>query len=59
MTLDAVRTDISGCFEPGQAYVAMTRTRSLDHIALTQPVTDFQVDEAALNFTNQVEKDQL
>lgn len=59
MTLDAVRTDISGCFEPGQAYVAMTRTRSLDHIALTQPVSDFQVDEKALGFTKRVEKETL
>ncbi len=51
MTLDAVKTDISKCFEPGQAYVAMTRTRSLDHISLTSPVTEFKVDSAALAFT--------
>ena len=51
MTLDAVKTDISKCFEPGQAYVAMTRTRSLDHISLTSPVTEFKVDSKALDFT--------
>ncbi len=56
MTLDAVKTDVSNCFEPGQAYVAMTRTRSLDHISLTKPVTDFQVDPEALAFTRSLEK---
>jgi ATP-dependent exoDNAse (exonuclease V) alpha subunit len=56
MTLDAVKTDVSKCFEPGQAYVAMTRTRSLDDISLTSPVTDFQVDAKALTFTTGLEK---
>ncbi|KKK83947.1 hypothetical protein LCGC14_2788280, partial [marine sediment metagenome] len=51
MTLDAVKTDVSSCFEPGQAYVAMTRTRSLDDISLTSPVTEFKVDKKALAFT--------
>jgi ATP-dependent exoDNAse (exonuclease V) alpha subunit len=55
MTLDAVKTDVSSCFEPGQAYVAMTRTRSLDDISLTNPVTEFQVDQAALKFTKGLE----
>lgn len=55
MTLDAVKTDISKCFEPGQAYVAMTRTRSLDDISLTAPIKDFQVDAKALAFTNELE----
>ena len=55
MTLDAVKTDISKCFEPGQAYVAMTRTRSLDDISLTAPVHEFQVDGKALAFTNELE----
>jgi ATP-dependent exoDNAse (exonuclease V) alpha subunit len=55
MTLDAVKTDISKCFEPGQAYVAMTRTRSLDDISLTAPVHEFQVDAKALAFTNELE----
>lgn len=55
MTLDAVKTDVSSCFEPGQAYVAMTRTRSLDHISLTSPVKEFQVDPEALAFTRGLE----
>jgi ATP-dependent exoDNAse (exonuclease V) alpha subunit len=51
MTLDAVKTDVSKCFEPGQAYVGLTRTRSLDDISLTSPVTEFKVDSKALEFT--------
>jgi ATP-dependent exoDNAse (exonuclease V) alpha subunit len=55
MTLDAVKTDVATCFEPGQAYVAMTRTRSLDDISLTTPVKEFQVDQKALEFTKSLE----
>jgi ATP-dependent exoDNAse (exonuclease V) alpha subunit len=55
MTLDAVKTDVATCFEPGQAYVALTRTRSLDDISLTTPVTEFKVDQAALEFTKSLE----
>jgi len=50
MTLNEVKTDISKCFEPGQACVGMSRTRSLSNISLTAPVTEFQVDSDALKF---------
>lgn len=51
MTLDNVKTDVSRCWEPGQAYVALTRTRRLQDISLLKRVSHLKVDPEALAFT--------
>ncbi len=52
MTLDAVKTDISRCWEPGQAYVALSRTRSLENVSLLAPVRKIKADPVALSYVN-------
>lgn len=52
MTLDEVVTDISRCWEPGQAYVALSRTRSLQNIRLLSPVSKIKADPVALSYVN-------
>lgn len=52
MTLDAVVTDISRCWEPGQAYVALSRTRSLENLGLISPVPRIHADPVARNYVN-------
>ena len=52
MTLDAVSTDISRCWEPGQAYVALSRTRSLENLSLKSPVQHIKADPVALSYVN-------
>ena len=52
MTLDAVSTDIARCWEPGQAYVALSRTRSLEGISLRSKVEQIKADPVALSYVN-------
>lgn len=52
MTLDAVSTDIARCWEPGQAYVALSRTRSLTGISLCSKVEQIKADPVALSYVN-------
>lgn len=52
MTLDAVSTDIAKCWEPGQAYVALSRTRSLEGISLRSKVEQIKADPVALSYVN-------
>lgn len=52
MTLDAVITDVSRCWEPGQAYVALSRTTSLQNISLLRPVKKIAADPVALSYVN-------
>lgn len=49
MTLDKIKADISNCFEDGQAYVTLSRVKSLDGLFLT--------DEDAAIYTNQAAKE--
>jgi ATP-dependent exoDNAse (exonuclease V) alpha subunit len=34
LTLDAIETDLAGCFVPGQGYVALSRVKSLEGLVL-------------------------
>ena len=54
MTLDAVQTDVSRCWEPGQAYVALTRTRSLKDLSLLKEVKELKVDPEALAYSERI-----
>jgi ATP-dependent DNA helicase PIF1 len=52
-TLDSIQVDFgSGAFAPGQAYVALSRCRSLDGIRLSRPlrVTDIMCDPRIRRF---------
>lgn len=51
LTIDAVELDLSGCFTHGQAYVALSRARSLEGLSLRGwDEKSVIVDPAVLNF---------
>lgn len=52
LTCDRVACDVSGCFSFGQAYVAISRCKSLEGLYLLSPVaqSDFSVDPEILKF---------
>lgn len=50
LTLDAARIDIRAAREPGQAYVALSRVRTLDGIYLTEYPKGWFISEEALRF---------
>jgi ATP-dependent exoDNAse (exonuclease V) alpha subunit len=51
LTLERVRTDISGCWEPGHAYVALSRATSMLNVSLVCPFKKVLADPEALRFT--------
>lgn len=55
MTLEAVQTDISSCWEPGQAYVAISRVKSLKNLSLIKPIKRIVVDREALGYWRKIE----
>lgn len=53
MTLDGVRLDFGrGCFAHGQAYVGLSRVRSLNNMTMERPIrqSDIIVDEDVIDF---------
>jgi ATP-dependent DNA helicase PIF1 len=54
LTLDAVETDLSNCFQPGMAYVALSRVKSLDTLTLKNAVNAsmFKADQQVVSFYN-------
>lgn len=55
LTLNEVRADITRVWEPGQAYVALSRTPSLENFSLVQPVHRIQACPEVLEFAHQLE----
>lgn len=60
LTFDKVILDIADSFEAGQAYVALSRCRSLDGIVLRQPITQnsIRADQTAIEFIDNIQKQQ-
>lgn len=56
LTLQKVRTDISRCWEPGQAYVALSRATSLLEVSLARPFKKVLADPEALAFTRSLKR---
>ncbi len=56
LTFDNIILDVAGSFEPGQAYVALSRCRSLDGIQLRNPVApkNIQTDHHAVRFMDNI-----
>ena len=55
LTLDAARIDIRAAREPGQAYVALSRVRTLGGIYLTEWPKGWFISEEALAFERRAE----
>lgn len=55
LTLDSAYIDIRAAREPGQAYVALSRLRSLSGLYLKDWIKGVVVSEAAINFYKQLE----
>jgi ATP-dependent DNA helicase PIF1 len=56
LTLDAARVDIRAAREPGQAYVALSRVRTLGGIYLTEWPKGWFISEEALRFERREEQ---
>ena len=50
LTLPAVKADVRHSWEPGQAYVALSRTRSLDQLSLHRPVAEIKANRIVLTY---------
>ncbi len=50
MTLDRIRTDLSKCWEPGHAYVALSRASDLENVEIIKPPVKFHTNPLALAY---------
>lgn len=52
LTLDAAEIDLSNCFAPGMAYVALSRVSCLQNIKILKPFSEkvFMIDQDVVNF---------
>jgi len=52
LTLDLLKCDVSTCFAPGQAYVALSRARSIDGMSLVKPLSKSNIyaDQRSIEF---------
>ena len=55
LTLERVRTDVSQCWEPGHAYVALSRAVSMLGVSLVRPFKKVLADPEALSFTRSLQ----
>lgn len=53
-TLDAAQCSIGNTFAPGQAYVAVSRTRTLEGLSLSSVPATFKVSESAVAFHKRI-----
>lgn len=58
MSLDLLRCDVSECFAEGQTYVALSRARRFDGLALTEPMRKdcVQTDNALVEYYESMEE---
>lgn len=56
LTLKRVRADIARTWEPGQAYVALSRTPTLENLSLVRRVEHIKVAREVIEFTDQLEE---
>jgi ATP-dependent exoDNAse (exonuclease V) alpha subunit len=54
LTLQRVKTDVSRCWEPGHAYVALSRTPSMLNISLVNPFRKVLADPEALRYVQSI-----
>jgi ATP-dependent exoDNAse (exonuclease V) alpha subunit len=56
LTLDRIRADVSKCWEPGHAYVALSRATNLTEVSLVAPFKRVLADPEALAFTKSIKE---
>jgi ATP-dependent exoDNAse (exonuclease V) alpha subunit len=56
LTLNRIRADVSKCWEPGHAYVALSRARNLTDVSLVVPFKKVLADPEALAFTKSIKE---